>query len=592
MDSLSKLTGLTKGSPEQKVGDLYGSIMDSAGIEAKGLTPLNADLARIGRITDVTGIIDEVVKGYSEGNKTLFSFSAGADDKNSLQEVAHFDQGGLGLPNRDYYFKQDSSILNIKNAYQAYAAKIFTLIGDDSATAEKEAEAVMTAETALAKASKTPVELRDPEANYHKLTMPELDRLTPGLSWENLLVKLQVHEDSVLVGQPEFLAGMYKALNSLPLDAWKNYLRFHLVDNYEEVLDHHFVDARYAYTRSLTGQKEPLPRWKRASMLVDRNIGDALGQLYVKQYFPPEAKQRVDELVNNIVATLGEHIRNLDWMSDSTKQKALAKLNADTRKIGYPDKWKDYSSVDISRDSAVNNLRNCGRYAYQRDIAKIGKPVDRSEWFMTPPTVNAYYDPTENNINFPAGILQPPFFFKDGDDAVNYGAIGFVIGHEISHGFDDEGRQYDGDGNLKNWWSPEDMSRFKQKANLVVRQYNGYVVVDTFHLNGELTLGENLADVGGISIAYGAFKKTAQGKDTTRIDGLTPDERFFLAYAQVWRGKYRPQALKTQVLTNPHSTPQWRTDGPTSDLNAFYDTYHLVPGDKMYLPDSLRAHIW
>jgi putative endopeptidase len=592
MDSLSKVSSLQHGSAEQRVADLYASIMDSAGIEARGLTPLKEDLTRIGGISGVNGLLDEVVRQDSEGDDVLFAFGSGADDKNSRMTVAHFYQGGLGLPNRDYYFKQDSSIVHIKNAYEAYVAKIFTLIGDDSALAAKEASGVLTAETELAKVSKSPVEMRDPVANYHKLTVPGLNKLTPGLKWSDLLAKLQVHQDTVLVGQPEFYAGMYKALNSLPLEDWKNYLRLRLVDKYGSVLDHRFVDARFAYTRLLSGQREQTPRWKRASQMVDRNLGDALGQLYVKQYFPPEAKQRMQELVDNLIATYGDHIRNLDWMSDSTKQKALAKLHAIARKIGYPDKWKDYASVDIVRDNAVANLRSCGRYEYKRDVDKIGKPVDRSEWFMTPPTVNAYYDPTENNINFPAGILQPPFFFKDGDDAVNYGAIGLVIGHEMTHGFDDQGRQFDGDGNLKNWWSPEDLARFKQKTNLVVRQYDSYVAVDTFHLNGNLTLGENLADVGGLSIAYGAFKKTAQGKDTTRIDGLTPDQRFFLSFAQVWRAKYRPQALMTQVLTNPHSIPQWRVNGPTSDLNAFYDTYHIQPTDKMYLPDSLRAHIW
>jgi putative endopeptidase len=592
MDSLSKQEGLQKGSIEQQVGDLYASIMDSAGIESKGLTPLKADLARIDQVKDVHGIIDEVVKEYRDGNGELFAFYANADDKNSAVDVAHFDQGGLGLPNRDYYFKQDSSIVNIKKAYQEYVTTVFTLTGEAGPAAAKDAAAVLEAETELAKVSKSPVDLRDPNANYHKLSLAELDKLTPGLSWKDLLTALGVHQDTVLVGQPEFYAGMYKALASLPVDDWKSYLKFHLVDNYAPVLGHEIVDASFAYGRLLSGQKEQRPRWKRAAQMVDGSLGDALGQLYVKRYFPPEAKERMRVLVDNLQATYADHIQQLDWMSDSTKKKALVKLHAIAKKIGYPDKWKDYSTVMISRDDAVGNKKNCDKYEYERNLKKIGKPVDRSEWYMTPPTVDAYYNPNANDINFPAGILQPPFFFKDGDDAVNYGAIGLVIGHEMTHGFDDQGRQYDADGNLKDWWSPEDAAHFKQRANLVVRQYDGYVAVDTFHINGDLTLGENIADIGGLSIAYGAFKKTAQGKDTVRIDGLTPDQRFFRSFAQVWRAKTRPESMKTQVLNNPHSTPQWRVDGPVSNLNAFYDAYNVQPTDKMYKPDSLRAHIW
>ena len=592
LDSLSKASGLAQGSIQQQVADLYGSIMDSTQIDSLGLKPLASDLADINGIKDVPGIFDVVAKEYHDGGASLFSFYANADDKNSNVNVAHFDQGGLGLPNKDYYFNKDTSILHIRKAYGDYVARVFSLVGMDAAAASKAAESVLTAETEMAKVSKGPAALRDPNANYHKIPVTQLDQKAGGLPWKEVLGKLGVVADTVLVGQPEFYTGLYHALKSLPLDDWKNYLTFHLVDNFTPVLGHEVQDAEFAYRSLLNGAKEQLPRWKKASQQVDQLMGDALGQLYVQKYFPPEAKQRMHDLVDSLQAAFADHIRSLDWMSDSTKQKALAKLKAITRKIGYPDKWKDYSSVEITRGNPVADLRSTSKFAYEDDVKKIGKPVDRSEWFMTPPTVNAYYDPTENNINFPAGILQPPFFFRDGDDAVNYGAIGLVIGHEMTHGFDDQGRQYDGDGNLKNWWSPEDLAHFKQKANLVVRQYDSYIAVDTFHLNGDLTLGENLADVGGLSIAYGAFKMTAQGKDSTKIDGLTPDERFFLSFAQVWRAKYRPQALKTQVLTNPHSIPQWRVNGPTSDLNAFYDTYHIQPTDKMYLPDSLRAHIW
>ncbi len=590
MDSLSKRTDLQKGSIEQQVADLYASIMDSATIESKGFDPLKEDLGRIDGIKDVKGIIDEVVRDYKEGNAELFAFYANPDDKNSAMDVAHFDQGGLGLPNRDYYFKQDTSILNIKSAYQHYITRTFGLMGEKDSV--KEAAGVLDAETELARASKSPVDLRDPNANYHKLAIAGLDKLTPGLSWKDLLMAMGIRQDTVLVGQPEFYTGMYRALEKLPVTDWKAYLKFHLADNYAPVLDSQMVRARFDYTRLLGGQKEQKERWKRASQMVDEQIGDALGQLYVKRFFPPEAKQRIRELVDNLQQTYAEHIRQLDWMSDSTRKKAMVKLEAFTKKIGYPDKWKDYSSVAITRDDVIRNMKNCGKYEYQRSVNKIGKPVDRSEWIMTPPTVDAYYNPTTNDINFPAGILHPPFFYKDGDDAVNYGAIGLVIGHEMTHGFDDQGRQYDADGNLKNWWTPEDAARFKQKTHLVVQQYDNYIAVDTFHINGELTLGENIADIGGLSIAYGAFKRTAQGKDTTKIDGLSPDQRFFRAFAQVWQVKMRPESVKTQVLNNPHSTPQFRVDGPVSNLNAFYETYHVGPADKMYRPDSLRAHIW
>ena len=592
LDSLAKVSGLQKGSIAQQVADLYASLMDSAGIASRKLDPLKEQLAAIGAVRDVPGVLAEVAREYKEGGGSLFAFSVGADDKNSRMNVAHFDQGGLGLPNRDYYFNQDTSVQKVREAYKVYVTKVFTLIGEDSVTAVRHAGQLMDAEVAMAKVSKAPVDLRDPIANYNKEVVSKLPGLTGGLPWKDLLGELGVAQDTVLVGQPGYYKGLYEALNHLPIDDWKSYLTFHLVDGYAAVLGQDVQDAQFAYTHLLSGRREQQARWKRACSLVDGSLGDALGQLYVQKYFPPEAKQRMHELVDNLQATYAEHIQSLDWMSDSTKQKALTKLHAITKKIGYPDKWKDYSSVTIERGDAVANIRQCGQYDYKRNLKKIGQPVDRSEWYMTPPTVDAYYNPTSNDINFPAGILQPPFFYQNGDDAVNYGAIGLVIGHEMTHGFDDQGRQYDADGNLKDWWSKEDAARFKQKADLIVSEYDGFIAVDTFHINGSLTLGENIADVGGLSIAYGAFKKTAQGKDTTRIDGLTPDQRFFRSFAQVWRVKSRPEVLRTQVLTDPHSTPQFRVNGPVSDLNVFYNTYNVQPGDKMYRPDSLRAHIW
>ena len=592
LDSVSKLTGTVKGSIVQQTADLYASAMDSAHIEKLGISPVKPDLDRIASITDLPGVITETVNEYAMGHNPFFSFYANADDKNSAMCVAHFDQGGLGLPNKDYYFKQDSSVKKIRDAYVGYMVKTFELIGDDSITAGKEAGNILAFETQLAKVSKSPVELRDPISNYHKMTIKEMDQLTPGLRWEDLLSKMNVHQDTILTGQPEFYTGLSKLLLSTPVATLKNYLRFHVTDDYADYLSRDFVDAKFTFSRLFSGQKQMKERWKRASQMVDQQLGDALGQLYVQKYFPPEEKQRILALVNNIIETYGERIQKVDWMSDSTKQKALAKLHAIVKKIGYPDKWKDYSAITIVRDNIIENLRNCGRYEYNRTISKIGKPVDRSEWYMTPPTVDAYYNPTANDINFPAGILQPPFFFKNGDDAINYGAIGLVIGHEITHGFDDQGRLYDGQGNLKNWWSAEDARRFKAKAANIVRQYDQYLAVDTFHLNGSLTEGENIADNGGETIAYAAFKKTPEGRSDTLIDGLTPDQRFFLATAQVWRVKERDEILRTSVLTNPHSTPMYRINGPLSNIPGFYKAFNVKPGDPMYRADSIRFDIW
>lgn len=593
LDSCMNLKDPKKGSIEQQIGDLYASGMDSSAVEQAGIQPLKAELDRISAIKDPQGILDEIAEEYNNGDGALFSFYGSPDDKNSMWQMAHFDQGGLGLPNRDYYFKADDNSKKIRDAYLQYVSKILTLSGTDSASAAKKAAGIMTLETALAKASKSPVELRDPEANYHKLTLAELDKMTPNFNWTNLLAKLNVKQDTVLVGQPDFYKGVSSLLKSTPLNVWKDYLQYHLVSGYANVLSSAFYNARFDfYNRLLNGQKQPEERWKRMCSLVDGTLGDALGQLYVQRFFPPAAKQRMMDLVNNLQATYRERIKSLDWMSDSTKPKAIDKLNAFMKKIGYPDKWKDYSSIDISRASIVTNLQHIGKWQYQYDLNKIGKVVDRTEWGMTPPTVNAYYNPLFNEIVFPAGILQPPFFFRDADDAVNYGAIGAVIGHEMTHGFDDQGSQYDKNGNLKNWWTPEDKKKFEAKAQQVVDEYNGYVVLDTVHVNGKLTEGENIADVGGLAIAYAAFKNTPEGKSTEKINGLTPDQRFFMSFAQIWRVKNTDARLLWRINNDPHSPEMYRVDGPTSNMQAFYDAFGVKPGDKMFRADSIRVHIW
>ncbi len=586
LDSLSLSSNAPAGSPARQTGAFFASAMDSGGIEKKGYLPVKPELDSISAIQNKAGLFHEIAKEYSINYAPFFSFYVSADDRNSRLNAAHFDQGGLGLPNREYYFKNDTTTLKIREAYLAYITKIFTLLGQSPAESAKSAKSVFDLETAMAKISNTPVELRDPIANYHKITVvssPEIKKL---------LVVFGISADTILVGQPGFYKGLNRLLNTTPLETIKNYLRFHVVSDDADYLPHDFVDAKFNFNKLLTGQKQMNERWKRMTTLVDEQLGDNLGRIYVQQYFLPADKERIGRLVDNIMATYAERIQHLDWMSDSTKQKALVKLNAIVKKIGYPDHWKDYSSLKISPDDIIANIRTTSRYEYDRAIAKIGRPVDRSEWQMTPPTIDAYYDPTQNNINFPAGILQPPFYFSSGDDAVNYGAIGLVIGHEITHGFDDQGRQYDADGNLKEWWSPEDAKRFKQRAENIINQYNGYVAADTFHLNGNLTEGENIADNGGLAIAYAAFKKTPQGKGNEKMNGLTPDQRFFLSTAQVWKMKIRRERLINMTLTNPHSTPEWRVNGPVSNMPSFYAAFQVQPTDSMYRPDSLRVKIW
>ncbi|MDP4285551.1 MAG: M13 family metallopeptidase [Bacteroidota bacterium] len=591
LDSCANLKA-AKGSNAQKVGDFYSSAMDSSTIEQKGFQPLQADMQRINTLQSSRDVLKEVAFEYNMGLSPLISFSAGPDAKNSDVVTEYFNQGGLGLPNKDYYTKMDSSTQNIRKAYTKYIAKVLTLSGDDSTLAAAEAASVMKIEYALANASKKPVELRDPYANYHKMAVAELSKKEPNMNWSWLPGALGVKADSVVVGQPAYYAALNNMLLSVSVSDWKNYLRFRYINFFAPYLSTPFVNANFDLEKMLTGQKELQPRWKRMAKLTDEKLGDALGELYVKKFFPPEAKQRILDLVNNIQQTYKERIDSFKWMSDLTKQKAIGKLNAFAKKIGYPDKWKDYSSVDISRNDFIQNLKNTGHFAYQYMINKIGKPVDRSEWFMTPPTINAYYNTSTNDINFPAGILQPPFFYKNGDDAINYGAIGAAMGHEMTHGFDDQGRKFDARGNLKNWWLPSDSANFKKRTDLVVNQYNHSLVVDTLHINGELTQGENIADIGGVTIAYAAFKKTAEGKSDKKIDGLTPDQRFFMSWAEIWRAKTRPEIARMLIMTNPHSPAMYRVNNPLSDIPAFYKAFHVKPGDKMYLPDSLRAQVW
>ena len=601
-DVASKASKYKEGSVDQLTADLYISGMDSTKIESLGISPLDGEFEKIEAVSTPDQVLDEIYREITSGIVPLaynivpshyICFYVYQDEMNSDKMAVHFDQGDLGLPTKDYYFNMDSTSVSIREKYLKYIAKFFTLKGDGEDEAQAKAQKILELETKLAEASKSPVELRDPIENYHKFTVTKLDSTVPGLKWASMLQKLGVETDTVIVGQPDYYKAFSELVYSEPVETWKEALTYWVIRVNANALSSQFVDNQFDfYGRTLRGQKEMKPRWKRISYVLDDQLGDALGQLYVEKYFPPEAKERMDKLVDNLMASYGERISQATWMSDSTKEKALEKLHAITRKIGYPNKWDDYKGISIHPDTYLANLENTRKYAYHKMIDKLGKPVDKDVWIMTPPTVNAYYSPVRNEIVFPAGILQPPFFNKDADDAINYGAIGVVIGHEVTHGFDDKGRQFDANGNLNEWWTKEDAKRFNKQAAKIVEQFNNYTVLDGLHINGELTQGENIADLGGLVIAYNAFKMTPQGQSDELIDGLTPDQRFFLSYSKVWQTKKTDESLRQQVLTDPHTPSEYRIIGPLSNMPEFYAAFDVKPGDKMYLPDSLHVKIW
>jgi len=585
-------SGAAEGTIEQKVGDFYASGMDSATIEKLGYDPVKPYLQQIDAIKTPKEVMQFVASQQIVNNNILFSFGVAADDKNSARNIAVYSQGGLGLPDRDYYFKTDPATLAIVKAYKEYIIKLFTLTGSDSVTAAKDMELVYALEKEMAGSHRTQVELRDPQSNYHKMAVAELDKSMPVFGWKNLLQQLSFSTDSVNVQQPAFYEKTNALLSTVPIDTWKKYLKLHTINASANALSTAFVTASFNYSKSITGQQKIKPRWERIYRATDGTLGEALGELYVKKYFTEEAKKRMLELVNNLQAAFAARIAKLDWMSDSTKAVAKEKLMAFIKKIGYPDKWRDYSKVTIHRNTYFENRLSAAKNEYQYQISKVGKPVDKMEWGMTPPTINAYYNPTFNEIVFPAGILQFPFFDLSADDAINYGGIGMAIGHEMTHGFDDQGAQYDKDGNLKNWWSRGDSLKFVTKSNQVVSLYNSFTVLDTVHIKGALTNGENIADIGGIAIAYDAFKMTKQGQDTTRIDGFTPDQRFFISLGQIWRSKRKPETDRYYINVDPHSPPVYRVNGPLQNFAPFYAAFNIKPGDKMYLPDSARIKIW
>lgn len=587
-------TSAPAGSVERRVGDFYAAAMDSAAIEKLGYTPIKADLQRIKGIQDVNEVLHEVATLRSTGAAApMFGFYVGQDRKNVEVMIPQLSQGGTTLPDRDYYLKNDARTTRIQDAYKTYITKLFTLTGVDQATAQKNAETIFNIEKQLAAAQMARVEMRDPHKTYNKFAVADFSKTTPNMDWKSLMAKMKVSgEDTVLVNNPKFFTELNGMLTATPVADWQTYLQWNVLKSAAPYLSSDFVDANFAFTQILSGQKMQTPRWQRMSQLTDGTIGELLGQLYVQKHFKPEAKARMDEMIANLIKAYEIRIKGLDWMSAETKEKALAKLGTFRPKVGYPEKWKTYDGLDISRNSFFQNVRNAGQWGYNDMISQLGKPVDRTKWGMTPPTVNAYYSPVMNEIVFPAGILQFPFFDPNADDAVNYGGIGAVIGHEISHGFDDSGSQYDKDGNLRNWWTAEDRSRFQAKADQLVQQFNDYTVQDTIHVNGKLTLGENIGDLGGLSAAYEAFKMTKQGKSKKKIDGFTPDQRFFLSWAQVWRTNILPETEAQLILTDTHSPGKYRTIGAPVNMDAWYKAFKVKPGDALYIAPEDRIRIW
>ena len=580
------------GSIEQKVGDFYASGMDTNTINKRGYEPINPILKHIDDITDVPSLLNIIVEEMKTGDGSIIGFGVGADNKHSTVTIAQFYQSGINLPEKDYYFKTDAATASIQTAYKKYLSSLFQLTGVDAATADKNASTTYEIEKELATSHRTNIELRDVNANYNKLAVADLLRKHPNLNWPTLLTNLGAKVDSVNVAQPAYYDKLDAMLKSVSINDWKVYLKANALTNYANFLSQPFVDASFEYSKMLTGQAVKKPRAEEMVQAVDGSLGQALAQLYVKKYFPEDAKKRMAELVSNLKKAFEARINKLDWMTDSTKTKAIEKLHAFTEKIGYPDKWRDYSNVEIKRNTYFENRLSANKNDYNYNLGKLGKPVDRTEWYTTPPTVTAYNNPSQNEIVFPAGILQPPYFDVYADDALNYGGIGMVIGHEMTHSFDDQGAQYDKVGNVSNWWKAADYEKFKAKTQQVINQYDSFVILDSMHVKGALTVGENTADIAGIAIAYDAFKMTAQGKDTTKLDGFTPDQRFFISIARIWRVKTTDAFMRTYINTNPHSPARWRVNGPLMNFTPFYTAFNVQPGDKMYKPQAERITVW
>jgi putative endopeptidase len=574
------------GSVEQKVGDFYAAALNTAAIDAAGTKPIATDLAQVDAMANLNDLARTLAALHNEGVPAFFRIFVAPDQKNSDLNVLQAGQGGLSLPTRDYYFADQFA--KARAGFLDHVAKIFVLAGDAPDAAATEAQTVFAVEKSLATDARPPVELRDALANYNKMTTAELAAKMPAFPLAAYLAERGIGGPAaadIVVGQPKFFEGVQEQLGARPLSDWKTYLRYRVLRTAAPYLAAPFEQEVFRfYSTELQGTPAMEPRWQRATRAIDDDIGEALGQLYVAKFYPPEAKARMAEMIKNITAVMRDRLQKVEWMTEPTRQKALAKFDRFTAKIGYPDKWRDYSAVDIKRGEYFADHRAATEAEIHRRLSKLGQPVDKAEWFMTPPTVNAYFSQTENNINFPAGILQPPFFDATMDDAVNYGGIGAVIGHEITHGFDDQGRHYDADGNLKDWWTPADAAQFEARAQKVVDQFNSYEALPGLHINGKLTLGEN--------IAYEALERSLQGKERKLIDGLTPEQRFFLSWAQVWRTNIRDNAARERVATDPHAQGNFRAIGALVNFQPFYDAFGIKEGDAMWRAPELRAKIW
>jgi predicted metalloendopeptidase len=594
LEAAAKNTGAAKGSCEQKVGDYYASCMDEAQIEAEGLKPLAAEFARIAKVNDSKALQEEIAHLHSIGITALFASDSTQDFKNSAEVTAEVFQAGLGLPDRDYYTKTDDKSKQTREQYLKHVAKMFELLGDEGTRAAAEAQLVMGLETKLAAASLTKVELRDPQKLYHRMSVAQMHDLAPAFDWPAYWQGIGLTQKTdVNVATPDFFKAMNQQLGSVAMADWQTYLRWHLVNASASGLSAKFVDEDFDFKgRILTGSTENLPRWKRCVRATDNALGEALGEVYVKKAFPPAAKARALEMVRNLEVALKDDLGTLSWMEDATRKQAIVKLDAFLNKIGYPDRWRDYSALQPDRGPYITNRFRANAFAKRRDLNKIGKPVDRMEWGMTPPTVNAYYNPQINEIVFPAGILQPPYFDPLADDAFNYGGMGSVIGHEMTHGFDDQGRQFDATGNLANWWSDADLKAFNERAKCVIDQFNSFEVEKGLHETGELVVGESIADLGGLVVAYAAFEKAIAGKPRVNIDGFSPEQRFFLGYARGWETNIRPELARLLANTDPHPLPKFRVNGPLSNMPQFAGAFQCKSGDAMVRAEKDRCMIW